>query len=117
MAPTDDCLFCRIAAGKVPSSLVHEDADLVAFHDIRPEAPTHILVVPRRHVASVAALSPEDGPLVGRLVLAARRIAAEQNLEATGYRLVLNTGEWAGQTVHHLHLHLLGGRRMAWPPG
>ena len=117
MAAETDCLFCRIAAGDVPATLVHADDVLVAFRDIRPQAPTHVLLVPRRHIASANDLAPEDADLVGRLVLSARAIAAEQDLATTGYRLVLNCGEWAGQTVHHLHLHLLGGRRLGWPPG
>jgi histidine triad (HIT) family protein len=117
MATEEDCLFCKIVAGTIPSTMLHEDAHLVAFRDIRPEAPTHVLVVPRKHVASVDALRPEDAELVGRLVLEAGRIAVEQGLTSTGYRLVVNCGEWAGQSVDHLHLHLLGGRRFGWPPG
>ena len=117
MASTDSCIFCKIAAGEIPATLVREDADLVAFRDINPQAPTHLLVVPRKHIPSLDALSDDDAALVGRLMVAGARLAAEQNLSGTGYRLVVNCGEWAGQTVDHLHLHVLGGRRLGWPPG
>jgi histidine triad (HIT) family protein len=110
-----DCVFCRIAAGEIPARIVRADDDLVAFHDVSPAAPVHVLVVPRRHVASLAATAPGDAPLVGRLLGAAREIAVELGLEA--YRVVVNSGEGAGQSVFHLHVHLLGGRRFAWPPG
>lgn len=117
MPDAKDCLFCKIATGTLPATILHEDEHLVSFRDIRPEAPTHVLVVPRKHVPSVSALLPEDAELVGRLVLEAARIAAAENLAGAGYRLVVNSGEWAGQTVDHLHLHVLGGRRLGWPPG
>jgi histidine triad (HIT) family protein len=117
MTTKGDCLFCKIAAGKIPATILHEDPHLVSFRDINPKAPTHVLVVPRKHVPAIDALRPEDAELVGRMVLEAARLAAEQNLTGTGYRLVFNTGEWAGQTVDHIHLHVLGGRRLGWPPG
>jgi histidine triad (HIT) family protein len=117
MTPSDDCLFCKIAAGKVPATVLHEDEHLLSFRDIRPEAPTHVLVIPRKHLASASALEAGDAELAGRLMIEAARIAAEENLAPTGYRLVVNCGEWAGQTVDHLHLHVLGGRRFGWPPG
>ena len=113
----DDCLFCKIARGQIPASLVHQDAAVTAFRDINPQAPTHVLVIPNRHIASTSELRPEDDELVGRLVRTAARIAASEGLEAGGYRLVANFGADAGQTVWHLHVHLLGGRRMSWPPG
>jgi histidine triad (HIT) family protein len=112
-----DCLFCRIVADEVPTTLVHEDDEVVAFRDIAPRAPTHILVIPRRHVASVAALDEADLALAGRLVLAAGSIARQEGVSDAGYRIVTNIGRWGGQTVDHLHLHLMGGRPFDWPPG
>lgn len=112
-----DCLFCRIVADEVPSRRVHADDLLVAFHDIAPRAPTHILLVPRRHIESAADLTEADGPLLGRLFDVAARIAREQGIAADGYRLVSNVGAWGGQTVGHLHVHLMGGRPFSWPPG
>jgi len=110
-----DCVFCRIAAGEIPARIVHSDDEVVAFHDLAPQAPTHVLVIPKRHLASVADARDEDTELLGRLVATAVGLAREQGLE--GYRLVVNAGEDAGQSVFHLHLHLLGGRRFSWPPG
>ncbi len=111
-----DCVFCRIAAGEIPATLVYSDDAVVAFHDLAPQAPIHLLVVPRRHIASLAASLPEDALLLGRLLSVASRLA-HQNAIADGFRLVVNTGAAAGQSVFHLHLHLLGGRSFAWPPG
>ena len=111
-----DCLFCKIAAGEIPSDRVFEDAEVIAFRDINPRAPTHVLVIPRRHIPDAHALTDADGPILSSLFAAARRIADEGGLK-NGYRLVTNVGPEAGQTVFHLHLHLLGGRPMAWPPG
>ena len=110
-----ECIFCRIAAGEIPARVVRSDDQLVAFHDVSPMAPTHVLIVPRRHVAALAATGGEDAGLLGGLLAAAREIAAELGLD--GYRVVINNGETAGQSVFHLHLHLLGGRRLDWPPG
>lgn len=112
-----DCIFCRIVAGELPATLVREEDDVVAFRDIDPRAPTHVLVIPRRHIASVNDLGAEDAELVGRLFLVAKEIAREEGINETGYRLVMNTGPHAGQSVDHIHLHLLGGRDLAWPPG
>jgi len=114
---SDGCIFCKIAAGEIPSSKVHEDDEIVAFHDIDPKAPTHILVVPRRHLGSLDDVAEDDAGLLGRMLLVARSLAREQGLAARGYRVVNNCGEHGGQAVQHIHLHLLGGRRMGWPPG
>jgi len=112
-----DCLFCRIIAGQIPSRRVHEDDQLIAFHDIAPRAPVHILLAPRRHVPSVLDLTEADGPLLGRLFAVAAELARVQGLAERGYRLVSNVGSDGGQTVDHLHVHLMGGRAFDWPPG
>ena len=112
-----DCIFCKIASGEMDTKKVFEDEDLVAFEDIRPQAPVHILIIPRRHIETLNDLTDEDAELVGRLVLAAKRIAAERGIAESGYRLVLNCNRDSGQEVFHIHLHLLGGRKMTWPPG
>lgn len=112
-----DCLFCRISAGELPSTMVHDDELVIAFRDIAPRAPTHILVVPREHVPSAADLTEAHGPLLGRLFSVAAEIARREGLAEAGYRLVSNVGRWGGQTVDHLHVHLLGGRPFDWPPG
>jgi histidine triad (HIT) family protein len=111
---TDSCLFCRIVRGEIPAKIVREDEHTVAFRDIDPKAPTHILVIPKEHVASLDEAT--DPTLVGRLSLAAAEIARSEGI-TDGYRTVVNTGAGAGQTVFHLHLHLLGGRKLTWPPG
>lgn len=111
-----DCLFCGVVEGRVPAEVVHETPTTVAFRDIAPVAPTHVLVVPRDHHADAASLAAADPALVGELVAAAADVAREEGL-GEGYRLVLNTGAAAGQTVFHVHLHVLGGRPMTWPPG
>lgn len=111
------CLFCQIVEGKIPAKMVLEEDDVVAFHDIDPQAPTHILVVPRRHIASITDLAPGDDALIGRLVRKARDLARKHGLAQRGFRLVFNAGDDAGYTVHHIHLHLVGGRKLAWPPG
>ena len=111
------CLFCKIIAGEIPSKRVYEDADLLAFEDINPQAPLHCLVVPRRHVATLNDLQPGDDGLVGAMVRAAAGIAKERGVDRAGYRTVFNCNSDAGQTVFHIHLHVLGGRRLGWPPG
>jgi histidine triad (HIT) family protein len=111
-----DCLFCKIAEKKIPAKLVYEDPDIFAFQDINPQAPTHILLCPRKHFASLDEAKPEDQALLGKLLSVAAQIARERKL-TDGYRTVFNTGAGAGQTVFHLHLHLLGGRHFRWPPG
>ena len=112
-----DCLFCSIAAGNVPATIVHEDDLVVAFRDINPQAPTHVLVIPREHVASAAVLTSSHDPLWSRLLHASQRVAEAEGIVEAGYRVVTNVGRDGGQTVDHLHLHVLGGRPMSWPPG
>jgi len=114
---SSDCLFCRIAAGEVPATRVHEDDLVVAIRDVAPRAPTHILLVPRQHIASALDLTDADAPIVGRLFAAAAEIARREGIAENGYRLVSNVGRWGGQTVEHLHIHLMGGRAFDWPPG
>jgi histidine triad (HIT) family protein len=114
MAP---CLFCSIVNHEINASIVYEDDRVVAFNDINPQAPTHVLIVPRRHIASLNDLSADDNELVGELVRRAAVIAKDRGISASGFRAVFNTNRDAGQTVHHIHLHLLGGRAMHWPPG
>ena len=111
------CLFCRIVAGEVPASIVYQDDRVVAFRDINPQAPGHVLVIPRKHVATLNDLSPEDDALVGEMVRRAAAIARDLGYGERGYRTVFNCNAEAGQTVFHIHLHVLGGRKFAWPPG
>lgn len=111
-----DCVFCKIVSGDVPANIVHQDGDLVAFRDLNPQAPVHLLIVPRKHIASMNEAADEDQGLLGRLFLAARELAAKEGVDQ-GYRLVNNCGSSAGQSVFHIHVHLLGGRTMTWPPG
>jgi histidine triad (HIT) family protein len=111
-----DCLFCKIARGEIPSRKAYEDDEVYAFHDINPQAPTHVLVIPRRHVASLDDTSETDQAWLGRTMLALRTVARELGISA-GYRVVTNCGTPAGQTVFHIHFHLLGGRPLGWPPG
>ena len=112
-----ECLFCRIIAHDIPASVVYEDERVIAFEDINPQAPTHILVLPKQHVATLNDLRPGDDGLVGELVRRAAAIAKERGISAGGYRTIFNTNREAGQTVFHIHLHLIGGRTMHWPPG
>jgi histidine triad (HIT) family protein len=111
------CLFCRIVNREIPASIVYEDDRIVAFNDINPQAPTHVLVVPRRHIDTLNALEPGDDGLMGELLRRAAAIAEARGISGSGYRTVFNTNREAGQTVFHIHLHLLGGRPMEWPPG
>ncbi|NUO39703.1 MAG: histidine triad nucleotide-binding protein [Gemmatimonadaceae bacterium] len=115
MSATDTCLFCRIVRREIPATIVWENAHALAFRDIKPESPTHLLVVPKRHVGSLN--DATDAQLLGELLLAAREIAEGEGIAQSGYRTVVNTGRDAGQTVFHLHVHVLGGRHMKWPPG
>ncbi|NQU44542.1 histidine triad nucleotide-binding protein [bacterium] len=112
-----DCLFCKIVSGEIPADIVHQDKDCVAFRDINPQSPTHVLIVPRKHIPTLNELEADDAPLVGRLVLVAQKIAQDDEVDQDGYRLVWNCQEGAGQSVFHIHLHLLGGRKFTWPPG
>ena len=116
MAETN-CLFCKIVDGKIPATIVHRDADVLAFKDINPGAPLHLLVIPTGHIASLGDGRPEDEVVFGRLLLTGARLAKEAGFGDTGFRVVMNTGPDAGQSVHHAHLHVLGGRALAWPPG
>ena len=111
------CLFCEIVAGRIPSRTAYEDEGILAFHDINPQAPVHVLLIPKKHITSLADLEPADDALLGALVRRARDLAGELELAARGYRLVFNCGDEAGYSVYHVHLHLLGGRRLGWPPG
>lgn len=114
---TDSCVFCRIAAGEIPADFVHQDDLVIAFRDLTPKAPTHILLVPREHIVAAADLTDAHGPLLGRLFAVAAQVAREAGVAETGFRLVTNSGKGAGQSVPHLHFHLMGGRPMRWPPG
>jgi len=111
-----DCIFCKILSGTIPSKKIYEDESCCAFPDINPQAPTHVLIVPRKHLISLAQTTPEDTPLLGHLLDVAAKLATTLGL-SQGYRTVINTGSDGGQTVDHLHIHLLGGRHMHWPPG
>jgi histidine triad (HIT) family protein len=110
------CAFCRIGRGEGPARIVYQDEDVTAFHDRNPQAPTHVLVIPNEHIESVNQIEPADADLLGKLLLVAGQVAEQEGL-TSGYRLVINTGPQAGQSVFHLHVHLLGGRRLGWPPG
>ena len=112
-----DCIFCKIANKEIPSTIVYEDDEIIAFNDVNPEAPVHILVIPKKHISSLNAATAEDEQLLGRILLTVQKIAAEQGIAEAGYRVVNNCGELGGQTVHHIHFHLLGGREMLWPAG
>jgi histidine triad (HIT) family protein len=114
---TESCIFCQIVAGNAPADVLHRDELVVAFRDIRQAAPTHILIVPARHVRSLMDLRPGDDGLLGHMFAVAQELAVQEKMGTRGYRVVVNTGPDGGQTVFHLHLHLLGGRRMHWPPG
>ncbi|MEO5342455.1 MAG: histidine triad nucleotide-binding protein [Gammaproteobacteria bacterium SHHR-1] len=112
-----DCLFCKIIAGDIPAARVYEDDQVLGFRDINPQAPTHVLLIPKRHIATLNDVQAEDAELIGRLYLAARQVAADEGIAEAGYRTLFNCNRAGGQEVYHLHLHLLGGRQMTWPPG
>ena len=114
---SSDCLFCKIVAGEIPAELVYESDTAVAFRDINPQAPTHVLVIPRKHISTINDITADDEAIVGSLYTAARKIAAAEGIADDGYRAVMNCNEGAGQSVFHIHLHVLGGRPMSWPPG
>ena len=113
----ENCIFCRIVDGKTPANIVHEDDRAMAILDIHPQAPVHLLLIPRKHIPSLEECQPEDEALLGHLLLLAAKVARERGLDSRGYRTVVNKGTWAGQSVYHLHVHLLGGRPFSWPPG
>lgn len=113
----EDCLFCRIAGGSIPSTEVYSDDEFYAFRDIHPGAPVHVLIVPRKHIPRITAAEPEDAALLGRMLLRANDIAAREGIAEPGFRFVINCNADGGQTVFHIHLHILGGRGLAWPPG
>lgn len=113
----DRCLFCRIVHGEVPADVVHETEHVLAFRDISPQAPTHVVVIPKRHVASLAEVEDDDIALLGEVLIAARDVARGAGVDEAGFRVVANTGDDGGQTIHHLHVHVLGGRALGWPPG
>lgn len=112
-----DCLFCKIIKGEIPSKVVHQDERLVVIEDINPQAPHHVLIMPRKHIATLNDLSLEDNELIGHMVQTAKKLAADYNVADEGYRLVFNCNPGAGQTVFHIHMHFLGGRQLTWPPG
>jgi histidine triad (HIT) family protein len=112
-----DCLFCKMVSGEIKPDIVFEDDEVLAFRDVNPQAPMHVLVIPKTHISTVNDLTPEHTGLVGRMYLAAQKIAADEGVAEPGYRLVMNCNSEAGQSVYHIHLHVLGGRPMAWPPG
>lgn len=112
-----DCLFCKIAAGEIPVDILHDDTEIMAFRDINPQAPSHLLVIPKQHIATINEADTKDEQLLGRMVLTAKRLAKKEGLTEKGYRLVFNVNSGGGQTVYHIHLHTLGGRQMTWPPG
>ncbi len=112
-----DCIFCKIATGEIPASIVHRDEELIAFRDIRPQAPVHLLIIPRQHIATILEVKPAQEELLSRMVLLANELAKSEGVADQGFRLVFNCKEHGGQDVFHVHLHLLGGRRMGWPPG
>ncbi|WP_437676020.1 histidine triad nucleotide-binding protein [Sorangium sp. So ce131] len=111
------CIFCKIANKEIPAKIVLEDDQVIAFHDLNPQAPTHVLIIPKRHIAGIGQAEPGDEAVLGRLLLAARRVAEQAGIAESGFRIVVNHGANAGQTVFHIHVHVLGGRPMAWPPG
>lgn len=110
-----DCVFCKIAAGEIPTEKIYEDEDIIAFNDLDPQAPIHFLVIPKKHITSLESVEESDSKLLGQIMLAIQKLAKDNNLE--GYRVVTNIGEDGGQTVPHLHFHVLGGRAFHWPPG
>jgi len=112
-----DCLFCKMVAGEIKPDVVFEDDEVLAFRDVNPQAPLHVLVIPKIHISTVNDLTPEHTSLVGRMYLAAQKIAADEGVAEPGYRMVMNCNAEAGQSVYHIHLHVLGGRPMSWPPG
>lgn len=112
-----DCIFCKIAAGTIPATVVYQNDEVLAFRDLNPQAPTHILVIPKKHIATTNDITAADAALIGHMLLAAKQVAKDEGIADSGYRTVMNCNRGAGQTVFHIHLHVLGGRPMGWPPG
>ena len=112
-----DCLFCKIVRQEIPATVLYQDETIVAFRDIRPQAPSHLLVIPRKHIATINDTDETDAPLLGHMILTAKQLAKKEGLADNGYRLVFNVNSGGGQEVYHIHLHILGGRQMTWPPG
>lgn len=112
-----DCLFCKIIAAEIPADILYEDDDVLVFRDVNPVSPTHALAIPKKHISSLNELERTDGELIGKMHLAAKRVATDEGIDQQGYRTVINTGANGGQTVFHIHLHILGGRQLNWPPG
>ena len=112
-----DCLFCQIIAKKVAANIAYENEELIAFHDINPQAPEHILIIPKKHIATIDEIEPTDAQLLGNMILCAKKLASNLGLSDKGYRLVFNVNQHGGQEIYHIHLHLLGGRQLSWPPG
>lgn len=111
------CLFCKIVNEEIPAKVVYQNSDIIAFHDINPQAPTHLLVIPKKHIATINDAQEQDNYLLGNMILTAKKLAQDQGLSEKGYRLVFNINSGGGQEVYHIHLHFLGGRHMTWPPG
>jgi len=111
----ESCLFCKIARGELPAQLIHEDNEVVAFQDIHPQAPVHLLICPKKHIPTLNDAAPEDNPLISHMFVVARKLAKDKGIDQKGYRTVFNVNEGAGQTIYHLHLHVLGGRVLSWP--
>ena len=112
-----NCLFCKIIEGEIPATVMYEDSEIMAFSDVNPQAPTHLLVIPKEHIATLNETETKHEQLLGRMILTATKLAAIKGFDNAGYRLVFNVNSDGGQTVHHIHLHVLGGRKMTWPPG
>ncbi|HAT1884151.1 TPA: histidine triad nucleotide-binding protein [Legionella pneumophila] len=112
-----NCLFCKIVQGEIPATIVFEDKNIMAFRDIRPQAPTHLLIIPKRHIATINDVNDDDSELLANILIRAKKLARAEGLNEMGYRLVFNVNSGGGQEVYHIHLHLLGGRQMTWPPG
>jgi histidine triad (HIT) family protein len=112
-----DCIFCKIISGDIPGDIIYQNNDVLAFRDLNPQAPTHVLVIPKKHISTINDIQTDDAELIGKMVLAAKQIAKDEGIDESGYRTVMNCNAGAGQTVFHIHLHVLGGRGMTWPPG
>ncbi len=112
-----DCIFCKIVNGDIPADILYQDEDVLAFRDLSPQAPVHFLVIPKKHIATINDIQPDDAALTGQLFLTAKMLAKQEGMDESGYRCVMNCNDDGGQTVHHIHLHVMGKRQMSWPPG